>query len=357
MKIAYKNLNVILFLVLLLYINYYTLEKLDFKKRENLNYSTSENQLKKLLSFDFKFGNDYLSDYKFTNDGIFLSYQKSGKLVLSFFDFASKNEKTIFRYSLKENEFGLSSWLCDKDFNSYLNNDYFSFYIFNLKNNVVFIDKKTHKVLKVLFIQNNTQYIFDQKIIPSKDKKSFYYIEYNFNKRFVYFKKLDLSSLTSKIINYRDMNKLSKSLKDDSGFLFKEDATSTPFKIIESTIRNELIITNLDSIDIFDLKTLNYKKSIKVPKNYKLNPKNYILSKKENLIIFGKFDFEVSVVDLDKNTIDIFYEYKMGKDKYGEERIHFGTSQLQLSSDEKYLLEIGDDDTIHLFNRLVAMNK
>lgn len=355
MKLKYKNLYVPLFLSLssfILSFNY--IESLDLNRIDNLNYSKSKNQIKKLLSFDFKFGNDYLSDYKFTNDGIFLSYQKSGKLFLSFFDFASKNEKTIFSYHLKENEFGLSSWLCDKDFNSYLNNDYLSFYIFNLKNNVVFVDKKTHKVLKVLFIQNNTQYVFDQKIIPSKDKKSFYYIQYDFNKNFVYFNKLDLSSFTSKTINYRDMNKLSKSLKEDSEFFFKEDSNTTPFKIIESTIRNELIITNLDSIDIFDLKTLNYKKSIKIPKNYKLSPKNYILSKKENLIIFGKFDFEVSVVDLDKDNIDIFYEYKIdsdkGYDKYGEERIHFGTSQLQLSNDEKYLLEIGDDDRSHLFN-------
>lgn len=356
MNISYKKIYTPLFLVLIilsLSINY--IKSLNITNIYNLNYKITNNEIiKKILSIDFNNTIESLLDYRFTKKGIFITYRKSNKIFLSFIDFYSKKENIIFKKRIQENEVGLNSWLEFRDSQEYFNKEHFKFYIFSFGNELIFVDKKTQQFVKTLYIENNGIYIFNQTTFFSKDKNYFYYIDLDSSKKIVSFKKLDLDTLESKNIYHKELNKLEPILQKEYKNFFEKDAFNCPFKIIELKNRNELVITNLDSVDIFDLKTLKYKKSIKVPKNYKLTPKNYILNKKENLIIFGKFDFEVSVLDLDKETINIFYEFKIdpekGVDQYGEERIHFGTSQLQLSNDEKYLLEIGDDERSHLFD-------
>ncbi|MFN4152630.1 MAG: hypothetical protein ACK4IX_16935, partial [Candidatus Sericytochromatia bacterium] len=242
MKLNYNNLYISLFLSLssfILTFNY--IENLNLNRIDNLNYSKSKNQIKKLLSFDFNNTIETLLDYRFTKEGIFLTYKKSNKVFISFIDFHSKKEDIIFKKQLQEDEVIANSWLEFHDAQNYFNKEHFKFYIFSLGNELVFVDKNRHNIKKTLYIENNGIYIFNQTTFFSKDKNYFYYIDLDSSKKIVSFKKLDLDTLDSKNIYHKELNKLDSVLQKEYKNFFEKDSFNCPFKIIELKFRNELL--------------------------------------------------------------------------------------------------------------------
>lgn len=349
----FKQVISFLIIILALFCNIKLIDYLNINHLSNLSYSYKLQPFKKILELKFDNKTDNLLDYKFDKKGIFLTYQRNKITYLSFFDYSFQRETVIFKSELSKDEIPSYSWLSYKDIKSNLDSVSDNFYSFKVNNNIVFIDKISRKIILSLYI-NNFEYP-NTKIFNSKNKNIIYYLNKDQKKMKIDFYVLNLNTLKSKKIFTKNLNQIKNIIDTDFEFYVVSNNVSDPFKILESSIRNELILTNINSIDIFDLNTFKLKRSINIKdKNYKFVPKNIIFNKNESKIIIGKYDFEISIIDLDKGNVDIFYEYKIdpntGYDKYGEERIHLGNTALQLSNDEKYLLEIGDDDRSHLFD-------
>lgn len=348
-----KNLISFGIVVLALSCNFKLIEKLNINHSTSLYYSYKVQPFKKILELKFNSNTDILLDYKFDKKGIFLTYQRTNINYLSFFDYESGKENILFKTKISKNEIPSYSWLEYKNIKSNLDSEAYSFFTFKVSNYLIFIDKISKKIVSKIYIYDfaypNT------KIFTSKNRNIIYYINSDNSNLKIDFYVLNLKTLKTQKIFTKDLKEVKSLIDKDFEFYTSSNSNSYPFKVLESNLRNELILTNINSIDILDLNTFKLKRSIKIEnKNYKFIPKNIIFNKNENKLIIGKYDFEISIIDLDKEKVDIFYEYKLdpntGYDKYGEERIHLGNTSLQLSNDENYLLEIGDDDRSHLFD-------